>query len=322
MDDKLLTVVIANYNNEQYIAECLESIIGQTYRLLDIIIVDDGSNDDSLKIIKDYQKHDERIRVIRKEREGAASARALGMHYAKGTYITFPDSDDWLDLSMYSIMMEKALDENVDVVCNNSIIRVDHGNQEVVGSVFKEQSYIRENLNALRKDMFLIAPSLCCKIFKVSCIEKYIIAVDYNTKVSNDMAASYPALMNAKSIYMMNMPMYHYRVNHKQPSNLGPAIKINSYALTYCKLWNAFECDEDLLIKLNERIGKNVNQLLKGVLSYKELKKIRNFEAVNLMFGRYGGKKGMYSIRLELFRDCKYVKLMFLNRILPYFEEN
>lgn len=314
MDNKLLTVIIPNYNNEKYIAECLESIINQTYKLLDIIVVDDGSDDNSLEIIKEYERKDTRIRVVSKTREGAASARAIGAQYAKGEYITFPDGDDWLEPSMYSVMMQKALEEETDVVCNNSYIIENKGKQEIVGQKFDEGKYTGERLSDLQRKIFLIAPSLCLKIYKRECIVQYVCAVDRQTKVSNDMAASYPALMNVKSIYMMNAPMYHYRINHKGPSNLGPVIKINSYALTYCKLADAFDTNMELMKSLDIQIGQRVDQLLRGVLTYRKIKETRKMESVGKMFERFSRGRGIHGIRVEMFRDKKYLKLMLINR--------
>lgn len=320
MNSKELTVIIANYNNEKYIGKCLESIIGQTYQYLDIIVIDDGSCDDSLRIIREYQNKDERIRVIAKNREGAASARAVGVQHARGAYLTFPDSDDWLDPSAYSVMMERAIENDVDIVCNNSCYREDHGKTEIIGRLFDEGRYTEDELNRLRDNIFLIAPSLWLKIFKAGCIEQYVMAVDYGTKVSNDMAASYPAIMNAKSIYMMNMAMYHYRINHKSPSNLGPAVKINSYALTYLRLADVFWGNENLLVRLDDHMGKIINQLLKSLLSVSEIKRVRRYKAVEGMSDIYGN--GKPAIRVKLFFKKKYFSLFLVNWVMPYWRES
>lgn len=104
--EKLLSVVVPIYNVEPYLDRCMDSIINQTYRNLDIIMVDDGSPDKCPEKCDVWAKKDGRIRVVHKENGGLSDARNRGIRIAKGDYITFVDSDDFIDLNMYSIMME------------------------------------------------------------------------------------------------------------------------------------------------------------------------------------------------------------------------
>ena len=94
----LITVIIPVYNVEKYLKECLESIINQTYKNLEIILIDDGSTDASGEICDEYSKRDNRIRVVHKANGGLSSARNLGLDIANGEYVTFIDSDDYIDL--------------------------------------------------------------------------------------------------------------------------------------------------------------------------------------------------------------------------------
>ena len=95
-----VSVIVPVYNVEKYIRQCLESIINQTYKNLEIIVVNDGTKDNSMKIVEEYLS-DERIKVINKENGGIASARNRGIDEATGEYISFVDSDDWLELNTY-----------------------------------------------------------------------------------------------------------------------------------------------------------------------------------------------------------------------------
>lgn len=97
----LLSVIVPVYNVEQYLSQCLDSIVGQTYSNLEIILVNDGSTDSSGAICDEYSRRDSRIRVIHKENGGQGSARNLGLATATGDYVSFIDSDDWIDLCMY-----------------------------------------------------------------------------------------------------------------------------------------------------------------------------------------------------------------------------
>lgn len=98
MENDLISVIVPIYNVEKYLQECLDSIINQTYKNLEIILVDDGSTDNSGIICNEYAKKDNRIKVIHKKNGGLSSARNAGMDECSvGGYITFVDSDDWLN---------------------------------------------------------------------------------------------------------------------------------------------------------------------------------------------------------------------------------
>ena len=99
--EQLLTVIIPVYNVEKYINKCLESIINQTYKNLEIILVDDGSTDNSSYLCDEWQKKDSRITVIHKKNGGLSDARNAGLQIAKGELITFVDSDDYVMLDTY-----------------------------------------------------------------------------------------------------------------------------------------------------------------------------------------------------------------------------
>ena len=97
MRNNVISIIIPAYNVENYIAACLQSVIEQTYKALDIIVVNDGSKDKTGKIADSYAERDERVHVIHQENGGLPNARNTGMRYAQGEYIMFLDSDDWLE---------------------------------------------------------------------------------------------------------------------------------------------------------------------------------------------------------------------------------
>lgn len=105
----LISIVVPVYNVKQFLTKCLNSIISQTYSNLEIIVVDDGSTDGSATICDDYAKKDKRISVIHKENGGLASARNAGIDVAKGTYIGFVDSDDYIEPYMYEKLLPMSI---------------------------------------------------------------------------------------------------------------------------------------------------------------------------------------------------------------------
>lgn len=116
MNYNLLSIIIPCYNGEKYIEKCLNSIMMQSYRNLDILVIDDGSTDNSFNICKNIAKKDSRIRVVRQENKGLPATRKIGIDMVVGEYITFVDVDDWIHPDMYLNMMYAMIKENVDIV--------------------------------------------------------------------------------------------------------------------------------------------------------------------------------------------------------------
>ena len=112
----VVSVVIPVYNVSLYLTQCLESVIYQTYRNLEIIVIDDGSTDDSARICDEYAKQDPRIRVLHTGNRGLASARNLGLLSASGLYIAFLDGDDWYELQTIDTLVKTALQTEADIV--------------------------------------------------------------------------------------------------------------------------------------------------------------------------------------------------------------
>jgi len=117
LDDQVnVSIIVPVYNVEKYLEKCLESIINQTLKNLEIICVNDGSTDNSLQILEDYAKKDQRIKIINKKNRGSGAAKNTGMKNASGEYIGFVDSDDWVDLAMFEKLYNRAKSQKSDMV--------------------------------------------------------------------------------------------------------------------------------------------------------------------------------------------------------------
>ena len=115
--DSLVSVIVPVYKVEKYLSKCLDSIVNQTYKNLEIILVDDGSPDNSGKICDEYAQKDSRIKVIHKENGGLSSARNAGLDIATGEYIAFADSDDSVHLDFVEKLYRAIKEENADIAC-------------------------------------------------------------------------------------------------------------------------------------------------------------------------------------------------------------
>jgi len=118
MNNDLISIIVPVYKVEKYINKCVDSIINQTYKNLEIILVDDGSPDNCPKICDEYAEKDDRVKVIHKKNGGLSEARNLGLEMAKGKYIGFVDSDDWIDYDMYEYLYNQLIINDCQVaVC-------------------------------------------------------------------------------------------------------------------------------------------------------------------------------------------------------------
>lgn len=116
LDKHTISIIIPVYNSEQYLENCLNSIIAQTYKQLEIICVDDDSTDDSLVILEKYAAIDDRIKVIHKKNEGVSIARNTGLDNANGDFVLFVDSDDWIENTTCEIALQNLVEQNTDLV--------------------------------------------------------------------------------------------------------------------------------------------------------------------------------------------------------------
>jgi glycosyltransferase involved in cell wall biosynthesis len=126
----LLTVIVPSYNVEKYVDKCISSIVGQTYPNLEILLIDDGSTDNTGMLCDTWQERDSRIRVIHKQNEGLPYARKTGIENSTAEYVTFVDSDDWIDTNMYADMMTALLSTNSDIADCDMCLVYDDGRME------------------------------------------------------------------------------------------------------------------------------------------------------------------------------------------------
>lgn len=203
----LITVIVPVYNVEKYLERCVESIINQTYKNLEIILVDDGSTDNSGNICDEYAKKDSRIIVIHKENGGQATARNMALDIAKGKYIAFADSDDWVDISIY----EKLYNA---LICNNANISVcarynvyDGGKTE---SAFVEtESKILPSEEAIKKILTYenMDAAPCDKLFDAELLKNIRFPVGY---ICEDIPFVFNAVIKAQTVAYINEPLYFY----------------------------------------------------------------------------------------------------------------
>lgn len=218
LNQKLLSVIVPIYRVENYLEKCLSSITSQTYENLEIILVDDGSDDLCPELCDKWAQKDKRITVIHKKNEGLVASRKAGVIASHGEYIGYVDPDDWIECNMYSCMMNMALVNDAEIVCSGWIDeyadkRVMHSNRVAKGLYVEGQNKVQLCSQMLSDDcgiLFNLYPVVWNKIFKRDILAVWQSKVPNEIVIGEDVACSYAAVLNAKKIYVMEDCFYHY----------------------------------------------------------------------------------------------------------------
>ncbi len=214
-----LSVIVPIYNVEEYLDECIKSIVNQTYKNLEIILVDDGSPDHCPELCDIWAEKDSRIKVIHKENGGVSSARNAGLDAAAGDFIAFVDSDDYLDSDMYEIMLTQMREHNADMA-QCGIVRENADGSVEVWDSFKAPIVVMDNMKLLCSvgEAAGILPVHCAnKIFTRKVVEN--VRFDTRFKYAEDTLFNFAAARNINKAVIQNVPRYHYVNNSDSASH-------------------------------------------------------------------------------------------------------
>ena len=232
-----LSVVIPVYNNENYLIQCLDSVVNQTFQDMEIIIVDDGSTDSSGKICDEYAKRNGNIKVIHNKNGGLGIAYNTGIKAAKGEYIGFIESDDFTEHNMYENLYSLATKYNADIVKSDWYSYTSENNQS-------EQRHILDKypentvINAkMYPDLLLVQASIWSAIYKKSFLQKYKIKFVESPGASyQDLSFTFKTISSAKKIIITRKPYVHYRIDNENSS-----IHSKGKAYAVCREFNEAE---------------------------------------------------------------------------------
>lgn len=204
----MISIIIPVYNAAEYLEETVQSVLNQDYREFEIILVNDGSKDNSLEICQKLKDSDERIKIINQDNSGVSTARNNGMNAAKGEYVLFIDADDLLEKDMLSTLYNKAIETDADIVsCGAAIVKDGVIIREEFGT---NKQYEYTNEEALK--FFLIGSKVnigvWTKLFKKSLIEG--ISYRKDIRINEDKLYIFEALMNADKYIVYDVSKYNY----------------------------------------------------------------------------------------------------------------
>lgn len=266
--NKLISIILPCYKVEKFLDKCLNSLVNQTYKNLEIILIDDGSPDNSPKICNEWATKDRRIKVIHKENGGVSSARNKGLEIAKGEYIGFVDPDDYIDLNMYEKLIKSASENNSDVVYSGFNEVID--DKIVPYKEYNLHKLIDHNISVYfyKKKNTVVYGSIWRGIYRKNFIKD--IKFDTNFKCGEDLYFNIEVINRKPKISIVDEKLYYYLknpnscVNTYRPKDFKNVIAQSNKAESLIK-------DKEILnfIRFNDTIA-----LIADYLQYNKPKKV------------------------------------------------
>lgn len=209
-----ISVIVPVYNTEKYLDRCIRSIIDQTFSDFELILVDDGSKDNSGFICDEWEKKDSRIKVIHQKNAGAGAARNAGLAIATGDYINFVDSDDWISPEMYEILYNSLQKSSAAVAMTGMISKSRYEESAKIDAV--QIHYTMKNTKEMLKRFFRVNGedssiiSVCGRLIDRKILQNFRFV---EGTISEDVSAAFFLCINSPKTVVINIPMYNYFQN-------------------------------------------------------------------------------------------------------------
>jgi len=274
-----VSIIIPVYNSDKYLEQCLNSVIEQKFKSIEIIVVNDASTDNSLEIMKKYQIKDDRIVLVNlEERRGVANARNKGLECARGEYISFIDSDDWVSKDYVGFLYEEIEKEKADMVSTSFYFYDD------VTKGYKEykisQFYCNNDFSTIKQKKRIVSnPSFEIVVWSKIYNKKFLINNNFSfveLKGKEDVLFSYEVFLLANKLKFVNNPIYFYRINRGISLSVIPKtvlffnIKVlkkiklllmkrkvyDTYALSFLKFCLGYLADDSVIDIISMRKSK------------------------------------------------------------------
>jgi glycosyltransferase involved in cell wall biosynthesis len=298
----LISIIIPVYNTEKYLAKCLENVINQTYKNIEIVVVNDGSSDNSIKIINEFREKDTRFILIEQSNHGISNARNSGIKASKGEYIVFIDSDDWVDLEMCEQLVNAINEHEVDIVFCSYLREFRNGFNKPRYILDKERIFDKNESTDLRLRLFglfekdLKDPShadtlgtIYSKLYRTNIIkDNNLEFIDLNLIGSaEDVIFNISYFKYVSSAYYIHQCLYHYRKINETSTTTNYRPQLFEQWQSLFRIINSKieseQLNDNYKIALNNRIALSIFGLGLNVLSSDFLVKRKIFEIKNIL---------------------------------------
>lgn len=270
---EIISIIVPVYDGMKYISRCLDSLIAQTYPDIEIIVVDDGSNDESLEILKKYEIIDSRIKVFTKKNGGVSSTRNYGLKYATGNYVMFVDIDDYVAPTICEELYSVIIDGFDYVVCGYEKIELNNNIEVFPAKGYKNDGVFQNQFKLLLDRAAIYTP--WAKLFK-----KELIKTNFNVlrNIGEDFEFNINYLNNCKQIAWINKILYYYdttvegSLSKKIEKSLGTDIEL-------CRITEVFMQNNSIIYpdfnkKYYEKFRLHLQRAFEQQYTYSEFKKL------------------------------------------------
>lgn len=259
-DNTLISVIVPVYNVETYLNRCVDSILNQTYKHLQIILIDDGSTDNSGHICDEYSLEDSRVKVIHQNNSGPVKARKIGLEISTGEYVGFIDSDDWIEPNMYEEMLTNILQTNADFI--NASIFIENGEVSIVKYFYgeniidnpKNSLIVWESLMGTSKNSY-INRGFVTKLFKRDLIVDCLNNLPNDIYLGEDYITTALCFIKCNRVSFLNKCYYHYVLRKGSLVNVRDTSRMIRVAKLYDQLKKIF-IQNNLYEKLRHDLDK------------------------------------------------------------------
>ena len=239
----MISIIVPVYNTEKYLSACIDSILKQSFKNFELILVNDGSTDNSKIICDEYAKTDSRIRVVNTENQGVSAARNTGITCSRGEYICFVDSDDTLDKDYLCILSSQIIQSNDLVLCGYYVEKDSTVENEIIFSNNKYDVIDKNQIFFIVEKYLFSAP--WCKIFKSSIIKGNNIKFCEDMSLGEDLVFNFDYLNYVNKIFIINKCLYHYSTDNAssllrqyRKDLLTETNKIDAVIKKYIGMWD------------------------------------------------------------------------------------
>ena len=316
----MVSVIIPVYNTEKYLSYCLDSVINQTYRNLQIIVVDDGSVDNSVEVIQSYVNTDSRIQLLKKKNGGQSSARNLGLRNALGKYIVFLDSDDILDLSAIQILYSEAESKKTDIVYFDADVFFDDPkdfDKNKVSYYQRSSSYGCNTGKQMLCEMLgnnNFTDSACLMLYRKEFLDSSNLTF-FEGMYYEDCLFSITAMLKAKYVSHINKKLYLYRVHENSTMTRVP--KAAEYLYGRCVCMHKFFCMLHMENFDDFQFMQFSNFVLRIQTTIKYLASIMEINEINRFFSFQETSRLLYILKL-----CDCYEIVYINKLASFFNKN
>lgn len=260
MSDILVSVIVPVYNSGVFLDRCISSIISQSYSNIEVILVNDGSTDNSQSICEKYASMDGRVRVINKVNGGLVSSRKAGLNLSTGDYILYVDGDDWIEFNLLKVYTKQVLKFDADVVISSHMVNLE-GYTTTLKNLMPIGLYDKEKLRSMiypkmmysgKFSQFGIYSYSWGKLYRKSTLLQNQLNVSEDITIGEDALCLYPTLIDASTLVILDQPYYHYRQRADSLIKTLRTVEISKMQKVYTHLKQAFDKKNVLDIMLSQ----------------------------------------------------------------------